>query len=409
MKRLLRIGISTFVLSFIPIISWFLLGLTVDASLVNIFSLTYPIQFICQLFVSIFATAANIKKEKEKNENAVLSGMVLGMVVGGVVLSFFLIFVDGYISFMKMDADIYRDYAIYSIVASFIRLVFSFILEKMYFEDKDKTAYKHSLAFNLLNIIVLIGVSLITKNSTIIIVSTLLVIAIYVVVLLCFQFKKFKLDFNILSNFKYESAEIMSCLFFFLMYLIGYSNAFQAGEEYIVAINFVALITDSQWDSSVAIATVAKLDIAKGRYNLKETIKNSSIFISIVVSSSLVLFFSLFSLYKVNLGIGLACLAVEVVTFALEPFRGGFEPYIQLEHSALKNTIIKTFCDGLRFVLSITLPLALCTQVAQIIAVFVSLGLMLFVLFRYYIIKKDGFLELKIKKVDDLSYNSEEN
>lgn len=77
MKRLLRISFNQAIASFIPIISWMLLGLLLDKNLANIFTLTYPLQFVCQVFKSIFGTGANISKEKEKRENAVLSGMTI--------------------------------------------------------------------------------------------------------------------------------------------------------------------------------------------------------------------------------------------------------------------------------------------------------------------------------------------
>ena len=69
MKRLLRIGFDLSLLSFIPILSWFLLGITVDKNLINIFTLTYPLQFIYFILKSVFSTGANISKEKDNNEN----------------------------------------------------------------------------------------------------------------------------------------------------------------------------------------------------------------------------------------------------------------------------------------------------------------------------------------------------
>ena len=42
---------------------------------------------------------------------------------------------------------------------------------------------------------------------------------------------------------------------FFLIYLFGLSNALEFGEKYTVALNFVALITDTQWDSFDAITS----------------------------------------------------------------------------------------------------------------------------------------------------------
>ena len=72
MKRLLRISFDLSLLSFIPIISWFLLGIIVDKNLINIFTLTYPLQFIYYIIKSIFSTGANISKEKDKNKQVEL-------------------------------------------------------------------------------------------------------------------------------------------------------------------------------------------------------------------------------------------------------------------------------------------------------------------------------------------------
>ena len=85
MKRLLRISLNTAIFSLISVLSWFALGIIVDKNLTNVFTLTYPIQFIWWMLKSIFGTGANISKEKDKNENAVLSGMTLGIIVGFVV------------------------------------------------------------------------------------------------------------------------------------------------------------------------------------------------------------------------------------------------------------------------------------------------------------------------------------
>ena len=54
-------------MSFVPIITWFLLGITVDKNLINIFTLTYPLQFIYSLLKSAFGISPNIYALKEKN------------------------------------------------------------------------------------------------------------------------------------------------------------------------------------------------------------------------------------------------------------------------------------------------------------------------------------------------------
>ena len=89
MKRLLRISFDLSLLSFIPILLWFLLGIIVDKNLINIFTLTYPLQFIYYIIRSVFSTGANISKEKDKNEDAVMSGLVIGSIIS--LITFLLI------------------------------------------------------------------------------------------------------------------------------------------------------------------------------------------------------------------------------------------------------------------------------------------------------------------------------
>ena len=98
MKRLLRISFDLSLLSFIPIISWFLLGITVDKNLINIFTLTYPLQFIYYIIKSLFSTGANISKEKDKNENAVMSGIFIGSIVSTLVFTIIIFNIENYIN-----------------------------------------------------------------------------------------------------------------------------------------------------------------------------------------------------------------------------------------------------------------------------------------------------------------------
>ena len=113
---------------------------------------------------SIFATGANISKEKDKNNNAVLSGMTLGIIAGFIIFGMFAINVKKYIEFMNMDYYIYKEFALYSIIQLYIQLVFSFILEKLYFENKEKLANKYCLQLNILNFVVLILAAIIFKK-----------------------------------------------------------------------------------------------------------------------------------------------------------------------------------------------------------------------------------------------------
>lgn len=215
MKRLLKIGFDLSLLSFIPIISWFLLGIIIDKNLINIFTLTYPIQFIYCIIKSVFSTGANVCKEKDKNKNAVMSGMVIGTIVSVAIFSILLINIDNYISFMNMDIKTYKIFTIYSVLQLFICLEFAMMLNKLYYEEKNTLANKYSLIFNLLNFVLLIGTSLITKNQFVIITTTLIPLALFTLYIYIKNSNKFKLQLNVLKCIKYDSVELFNNIAFF--------------------------------------------------------------------------------------------------------------------------------------------------------------------------------------------------
>jgi len=398
MTRLLRIGGGIFLCSIIPIVSWLLIGISLnDPNLNNVFSLTYPIQFIYGLLLSIFATGANIKAEKENNKNAVLSGMTLGLIVGGLVCGVLLLVIDQYITFMSMEIARYKTLAIYSIIQQFINLVFNFVIIKLDFENKDKLGFIHSLIFNFLSFFTFIGTSYITKNQSIIVLVSLLSTGIYCFGLLISQYRKFKLEFNILHNIKYESASIVGSLFMFATYFFGFQNAFSQGEEYIKAINFETLITDSQWDAFTSIETVAKIDVAKGEYNHKKSVANAFLYTTILMVSSLIMFEALYRFYKLNLTIVLIFFAIDVFVFYISSLTESFQVYFQINQSAIANTSISLGGHAVRFVFSSFLPTPYCTGIAMLIDNVLQTFIHFFLRFKYYKVNRDGFLVRKLK------------
>lgn len=76
MKRLFIIGSGLFIYSFIPILSWIVLSdVCGDSRIANTFSIIYVIQFFWSILKSFFGSGANIRKEKEHDENAVSNGI----------------------------------------------------------------------------------------------------------------------------------------------------------------------------------------------------------------------------------------------------------------------------------------------------------------------------------------------
>ena len=369
MKRLLRIASNLAIFSFIPILSWFCLGLLVDKNLVNVFTLTYPLQFIFALLKSIFATGANISEEKDKDENAVLSGMTAGTVVGLIIFGLFAINAKKYVEFMNMDFEIYKEFAVYSILQLYIQLVFSFVLEKLYFDREEKKANKYCIQLNLLNFIVLIITAIFTKNKMIIAGITLMAIFVYVLVVAIKQYKKFKFELHIIKYIKYESVEIANNILFFLIFLFGLSNAMEFGEKYTVALNFVALITDTQWDSFEAISTVAKIDISKNEFNYKEHRNNAYKLDVILMVTTFIMLLISYGFYKLDLGITLIYLSFELINFIIYPVYKIKTCYLQLTKFVKEITTNKITAGILRFFISL-LKTPYCTGIGQVTSSF---------------------------------------
>lgn len=365
MKRLLRISFDLSLLSFIPIISWFLLGIIVDKNLINIFTLTYPLQFIYYIIKSIFSTGANISKEKDENKDAVMSGLILGTIVSIIIFTIILLNVDNYISFMNMDISTYKNFTIYSILQLFICLEFAMMQDKLYYEEKNELANKHSLVFNLLNFILLIGTSLITKNQIIIIATTLIPLALYTFYIYIKNGNKFKFNINVLKWIKYDSVELFNNIAFFLIFLFGLSNALEYGEMYATALTFIALITDTQWDTFDAIKEAATIDISKRKFNYIEHRNNAYKLFGILFGTSLIMFVLLYGFYDLDLKITMIYFSFEIVNFLIYPIYRIKTCYLQLEYSAFKITSNKIIASILRMVMSL-LKTPFCTGIGQV-------------------------------------------
>ena len=397
MKRLLRISFDLSLLSFIPIILWFLLGIIVDKNLINIFTLTYPLQFIYYIFRSVFSTGANISKEKEKNKDAVMSGLVIGSIISLITFLLILINIDGYINFMNMDVNIYKTFAIYSVIEIFVSLEFSFILNKLYYEGKNKLANKYSIIFNLLNFVLLVGTSLITKNQSIIVTTTLIPLSLFTLYIIIKNSDKFKLKLNIPKCIKYDSVELFNNIGFLLIFLFGLSNAINFGEKYTLALTFVALITDTQWDTADAIVTAATIDISKNNFNYKEHKRNAYKLLGILFLTSLIMFSLLYRFYDLDFKITMIYFTFEIVNFLIYPIYRIKTCYLQLEWSSFKTTGNKIFSLFLRMLLSLT-KTPFCTGIGQVCSsVYQFITVSIFFKFNFKVDKKGNVTRKKME------------
>lgn len=369
MKRLLKISFDSLVFSLIPILQWFVLGLFVDSNLINVFSVTYPLQFIYSLLKSAFGISPNIYALKEKNKNAVMSGIVFGIIFSIIIFGLFLINVDNFINFMNMDNTIYHNFCIYSIIQLCVHSIFALLIEKLYYEGKNTAANIHTILYNSLNLILIIIFSLISKNQLFIITETLIGLITYVLVMFVIHFDRFKLDLSVFKSIKYDLVDFCDSILFFLIFLFGLSNAATFGVKYLAAMNFVALITDCQWDSFESIGEAAKIDLAKNKFDYKESRKNAYILLFLLLSSTMLMFLIMFRFYDLNIYLVLIYLSVEVINFLIFPIYKLKTCYLTLEYSSIKMTFNKFIASGIR-VISSFLPTPFCTILGQLISAF---------------------------------------
>ncbi len=399
MKRYFTMSLTSFVFSILNVMTYFLLGLiTGNTALSGIFSITYPLQFVASMLLSFFSSASNIRANKEGNKNCVNTGMILGIIFGLLTFGIVAIFVDNYITFMQMDAKIYRTFTLMAIGQLFLGFVNNIIADKLYLENKDKKGNLCSIGFIILNLLTVTIAALITKNQIAILLTNLIILFIYVCVWFILNLSRFKFDFKVILNFKYESLNIVGSLFMLLIYLFGFRKAFSFGEEYYIAISFLNLITDPLWDALSVIDKIAKIKISQSNYNYKKALKNSTIITLFYIAIGIILYFSLFKVYNVILKIGLIYLSIEVADFIVNIFKSNIQAYLQLEYSPTKTTTITLISKGLRTILSTFLATPFNTNIAQISCGL--LGLVLFMIIRYknYKINVDGFL---VRKTND--------
>lgn len=370
MKQLFQIGLDLALASLNPIISWFMLSLILDSRLINVFSITYPLQFVWLMLRDIFGVGANLVSIKVRNSKIVDAGIFTGLIFSGIIFGLVALNIDKFIIFMNADPSVYRDFCLYIALQLWIQLVFCIILDKLYYQDKNKIANKYSLTFNLLNFIVFIGASFLTKNSKIIISATLLTIFAFTLFVFIREVRRVSFRFNILRSIKINSMDFGENLILFFVYLFGIGKAFSFGEEYALAITFVTLITDIQWDVATAIQTKTKIDIAKKRMNFPKSYKNSYALIFVLILSSIIAFVSMKNFYDLNLGISITFVIIEYLAFLLYPQYRLKLDFIQLKFSAKIATFIKSSAMAFRLLLVIVFspitPFAL--NIAQVLA-----------------------------------------
>lgn len=393
MKRLLRISLDTLLISTMPIIMWILLGIILDKNITNVFTLTYPIQFVITLLLSIFGIGPNVNATKNNKEYLVDSNIILGSIISLLITIFLCINVDNYIKFMSMDVQIYKVFCIYSFILMYLQLILQFVCQKLYYLEKNKESNKLTIIFNMVNIISIVVLAFITKNQITSVVFTIGIDILMILFILLKNIKTFSFKFEILKNMKYVSNDIFDRLGMFLIYFIGWKNTLEFGAIYLVAINFETLISDAQWDMSYSILTAATIDSSKNQLKYKESLRNAHKLVGVLITSTLIMGSVLYFYYKPVLWVVAIFVGVQIFDMFISPRIWIKQQYCQINYSPKKTTFHECVKKIIRIVTSF-LPTPFCTYIGQIAAMIYQ-----FIIFnivyrkKYYI--EDGLLKMK--------------
>lgn len=364
MKRLLQISLDTLLTSVLPIIMWILLGFTITKEISNVFSLTYPLQFFFMIFISLFATGPNITSKKAKNESVVFSNMLFGTIFVGILTLILSLNANIYINIMNMDSHLYHNFCIYSIIWMYLSFIMQLIVQKLYYENKNKESNKINLIFNLSNFILIVSLTYILEDYLAIII-TLIIDTIIVFYLLFKNLKKNKFCLMIKENVRYTSFSILRNIGMFLIYGIGFGNSFSYGEKYATAINFESLTTDTQWDMLYSIDTASKIDLSENKFNYKESLINAYKLLFILIGTTLLMNVTLYWYFKPDIKILFIILIVQMIDMLVDPLKTLRWSYLQINDNKKKHNIFYALSRVIRFLCSF-IPSAFCTYIGQI-------------------------------------------
>lgn len=153
------------------------------------------------------------------------------------------------------------------------------------------------------------------------------------------------------------------------------------------------MITDTQWDISYAIKTVAQIDITKKDFSYKEHMKNSRKLIYLLIISTFIMGIILYPSYKVYITATLLITGIELISLYMYPIYITKLTYIQLEYSAIRATISKQIANIFRICCSF-IPSPFCTSIGLAVSIIYQL-----VSTQYIIHKNKLNLEIRQKNL----------
>lgn len=160
-----------------------------------------------------------------------MSALCLTILISILVFSNILLNIDQYITFMNMDTAIYHTFTIYAVGLLLYQTIFSVVLDKLYYADRNQETNIYSIIFNLLCFASVNGLALFTKNQNLIVGISLLLIGLFLIFVLTQVWERFHFKLNLFNCIKYNSVEFSGYCIMFFIFLFGISSAINFGHN----------------------------------------------------------------------------------------------------------------------------------------------------------------------------------
>ena len=368
---MLQISLNALLISALPLLTWILLGMIVRPEIANVFSLTYPIQFIYMALTVIFGVGANITAKKLRDKNVVMTNLFVGMIIIGVVTAFSCIRIDEYLEWMGMEVEVYRDFSVYCMVSCFLTAIVQMISQKLYYRNEIKKTNLMNTIYGLVNFAMIVGLNMVT-NHVVAIVLTLVVDAIVAMVFLLMNHEKWKFRLCLWQNIKNTSFEILDDFGMFVAYGMGYMHSFSYGKEFLDATNFETLTTDAQWDMlNEAVSTAAKVDVTEGKFKYRKLRRGALGLVGILAGTTLIMTLALYWYYKPDLSILAILIGVQFIDMMMSAMNYLRWSYMQIKDNRASHNVVVLATRVIRVACAF-IPTGFCVYIGQLASTLVK-------------------------------------
>ena len=345
MKKLFSIASTDCIQSILPILMWYVLGIAYkDTDYFNVFTLTYPFQFIMQLVLGliIVGTIKYEKKNKAENNDYAYSSLIISLIIFSIFVGIVTLNIDEILKYLNTALK-YKNVYIFGLLCMMFDIFVIGVSRIEQYKEQDKSAFIISVKYYTYKILSIIIVRALVKENNLALVITLIFIAVYILILGVTKIKIHKFRLNVFKGLKYQISGSVSDIAMFIIYFVGLQKVVSGSPSFLTAYNIAAMCTDTQWDILYsAIDTNTSIEVCNNTYdkNIKKLLKSSVLYSIILFLSSLAMIVINHIINPFDVRAAINILLIECIWFPCYAMKYVFESWLKLEYNGVWLVII---------------------------------------------------------------------